>query len=387
MLKEGVDSEIWVNKALLEDETIKGPFTKIEKVFAQFRIHFIRSSLIKLLKTNKKVIHSVSILPSSWVKRINDSDADIVNLHWIQNEMLSIKDIAKIKKPIVWTIHDMWAFCGAEHITYDNRWREGYNLNNRPNYEAGFDLNRWTWKRKEKHWKNPIQIIAASKWLANCVKQSKLMSNWPVSVIAHPLNTEVFKPIDKKIARKQLNLPADKILISFGAFRNENDKNKGFDLLVSALQHLKNDLKSKNVEVVIFGSGKQRLQPNIAVPIHYMGHLYDDVTLAILYNAIDMVVIPSRLEAFGQIGAEAQACGTPVVAFNNSGLADIVEHQKTGYLAIPFDTKDLAKGITFVLDNIEILQLKKKSREHAINKFSEEKISKSYIKVFKTILI
>jgi len=61
------------------------------------------------------------------VKKINSSDADIVHLHWVQGEMLSISDINKIKKPIIWSLHDMWGFCGAEHISWDNRWKEGYN--------------------------------------------------------------------------------------------------------------------------------------------------------------------------------------------------------------------------------------------------------------------
>ena len=83
------------------------------------------------------------------MRHINNSDADIIHLHWNQNEMLSIKDLTKIKKPIVWTLHDMWAFCGAEHFTTDKRWSEGYSSSNRPDYESGFDLNRWTWQRKK----------------------------------------------------------------------------------------------------------------------------------------------------------------------------------------------------------------------------------------------
>ena len=387
LIKEGINSRMWVNKALLDDETIEGPSTKIEKVLVQLRTHLIRALFIKLFKTNNKSMHSPSVLPSNWVKRINDSDADIINLHWIQNEMLSIKDISKITKPIVWTIHDMWLFCGAEHISNDNRWREGYNLNNRPSYETGFDLNRWTWNRKKKYWKNPIQIVSTSRWSEKCIKESKLISNWPVSLIPNTLNCEVFKPTDRKVAREQLNLPSDKILILYGAFTNENNPYKGLDLLVSALEHLKNDLKSKKVELVIFGQGKPKFPPNFGLPIHYMGHFNDDISLAILYNAVNIVTVPSRNETFGQIACEAQACGTPVVAFNIGGLADIVEHQKTGYLANAFDIKDFANGITFVLDHIETGQIKKNARERAINKYSEKKIANQYLKLYKTLLI
>ena len=88
------------------------------------------------LKTKNPILHSPSFLSSSWVKKINSSDADIVNLHWVQHEMLSVSDISKIKKPLVWTLHDMWGFCGAEHISWDKRWLDGYNVDNRPNYES-----------------------------------------------------------------------------------------------------------------------------------------------------------------------------------------------------------------------------------------------------------
>jgi hypothetical protein len=78
------------------------------------------------------------------VKRINAWDADVVHLHWVQGEMLSIADIVRIQKPIVWMLHDMWAFCGAEHYTEEFHWREGHRCDNRPADESVFDLNRWT---------------------------------------------------------------------------------------------------------------------------------------------------------------------------------------------------------------------------------------------------
>ena len=172
----------------------------------------------------------------------------------MQRETISISDIAKIKKPIVWTLHDMWAFLGAEHYTH-NRWRDGYFTNNRPDYESGFDLNRWTWNRKKKYWKKPIQIITPSKWLANCVEDSALMKNWPISVIPYPIDTDKWKPIKKEIARKILNLPQNTSLISFGAVGGGKDSRKGYDLLKS-LQYLKNNYSDKNFELIVFGQSK-----------------------------------------------------------------------------------------------------------------------------------
>ena len=386
LLKHGISSRLWVNEKKSDDWTVEDLNNKIGKVLNKLRPQVINYSLVKMLKTENKIIHSPSVLPSNWVKHINNSDSDIVHLHWIQNEMLSIKDISKIKKPIVWTLHDMWAFCGAEHYTNDNRWRESYNSNNKPNYESGFDLNRWTWNRKKKYWKNPNQIVTPSKWLAKCVSESALMKNWPVSVIANPIDTYQWKPMEKKNTRQLLNLSQDANLILFGAIGGGKDSRKGYDLLLSALEYIKADKKLKKIELVVFGQSKPKSQPDLGFPIHYSGHLHDDLSLRALYSAADVMVVPSRLEAFGQTASEAHACGTPVVSFDIGGLPDIIEHQKTGYLAKAFDTRDLANGITWVLQQDGSNKLGNNARERAVEKFSEKKISEAYLDIYKKLL-
>jgi glycosyltransferase involved in cell wall biosynthesis len=383
LLKHGIHSRLWVNEKKTDDVTVENFNNKIDKVLNALRYQVINYFLVKMLKTKNKIIHSPSVLPSNWVKLINNSDADILHLHWVQDEMLSIKDISKIKKPIVWTLHDMWAFCGAEHITNDNRWREGYYFNNRPNYEKGFDLNCWTWNRKKKFWKTPIQIVTPSTWLAKCVSESALMKNWPVSIIANPIDTDCWKPIDKKYARQLLNLSQDADLILFGAVGGGKNPLKGYDLLLSALEYVKDN---KKIELIVFGQSKPKSQPVLGFPIRYFGHLYDDLSLSALYSAADVMVVPSRLEAFGQTALEAQACGTPVVAFNNSGLVDIIKHQETGYLANAFDLKDLARGISWVLEHSEKKQLRKNSRERVLKKFSSPIVSEQYKLIYKKII-
>jgi len=91
------------------------------------------------------------------------------------------------------------------------------------------------------------------------------------------------------------------------------------------------------------------LVQNLGIPIHYTVHRHDDLSLRALYSAADAMVIPSRQDNLPNTGVEAHACATPVMAFNTGGLPDIVEHQRTGYLAKAFDTEDLAHGIAWVL--------------------------------------
>ena len=156
LLSCGIDSSMWVNHSSSGDWTVDVPLSIYEKSVARISL-FFADYFSKSLRTSNRIIHSPAIFPSQWLNYINKSNFDIVNLHWVAGEMLSIADIAQIKKPLVWTLHDMWAFCGAEHVSFDSRWCDGYLANNRPIHESGFDLNRWTWERKRKHWRHPFQ--------------------------------------------------------------------------------------------------------------------------------------------------------------------------------------------------------------------------------------
>ena len=342
----GVDSMLLVNRAALSDPTVVGPATAPTRLLAKSR-RILASPWRSLLKTATPGLHSPACIPSRWASRLNRSAADVVHLHWINGEMMSIADIGRLTKPTVWTLHDMWAFCGAEHYTDGVRSREGYSTANRPSCESGFDVDRWTWRRKQRHWQRPMQIVTPSRWLADCLEQSSLMGDWPVMVIPNPLDTEVWRPLDKLRARQLLNLPPDAPILLFGALGGDEDPRKGFDLLRDALQHLRG--RVADLELIVFGQRAPKQDLSLGFPVHHTGYLHDDERLRLLYSAADAVAVPSRLEAFGQTASEAHACATPVVAFNTGGLADIVAHRETGYLAKPFDVPDLAAGIEWVI--------------------------------------
>lgn len=386
LLANGIDSQMFVAKMSSGDPYVFGPCGKYAKGIALMRAQ-LGLLFARLLKTSNTVIHSPQLLTSNLVEKINLSDADIVNLHWIQGELLSVRDIAKIKKPLVWTLHDMWAFCGAEHYTFDYRWRDGYCRANRPIYESGFDLNRWTWNRKRRYWKQPIKIIAPSNWLAGCVKKSFLMKEWPVTVIPNPIDTDSWKPIPKKLARDLLGLPDESVpLILFGAAGGGGDPRKGFDLLIYALKWLKSNHNIRpDMQLVVFGQAEPLKKPDMGFSINYVGRIYDDLTLRVIYSSADMTIIPSRQDNLPNTAVEAQSCGIPVVAFNVGGLSDIVNHKETGYLAKPFDEKDLAKGILWVLNQAGD-DLSMRSRQNAVNKFSMKKYSENFVKYGRELL-
>lgn len=378
------NSIIWVNDKKGDDYDVISRKKPIHKLISLIKI-FVSKSLVSLLKTSNSILHSPQIFSSSWVKLINESNADLIHLHWFQHEMLSISDISKIKKPIVWTLHDMWPFCGAEHISYDNRWKEGYKKNNRPIDESGFDLNRWVWKRKKKYWKNPVQLIATSRWMEETVSESFLMKNWPVETIPNPLDLNIWKPMDQFQARDCFNLPKNVPLILFGAIAGTSEFHKGYDLLESAIKFISSSSKLKDAHLVVFGQSEPQSASKLKIPIIYLGHLNDDQSLRAAYSSCNLLVVPSRIESFAQTASEAQACGVPVVAFNVTGLKTTVLHKITGYLAKPFEIKDLANGIIWTLNQgNDILQ--KKARDSALKRFSYPKIGERHKILYNKVL-
>ena len=151
-------------------------------------------------------------------------------------------------------------------------------------------------------------------------------------------------------------------------------------------KHIKGEILG--LELIVFGSLAPRTPPNLVFPLHYTGHLHDNISLRLLYSAADAMVVPSRIEAFGQTASEAQSCGTPVIAFNTSGLLDIVDHEQTGFLAKSYDVEDLARGIKWVLSDAERHKiLSHNAREKAVNRFSYSVVAQQYLNVYEQAIM
>lgn len=382
----GIDSHMFVNVNHSGDCTVHSPSSKLSQFTSLLRPHLIKP-VRNLLRTGNSILHSPSFIPSFWPNRLNSSDTDVVHLHWLQGEMLSIADIPRIRKPIIWTLHDMWPFCGAEHYTSDFRWHDGYSRDNRPVYESGFDLNRNTWLRKRKHWSRPLQLVCPSQWLADCVSQSALMSDWPVAVVPNPINTDHWLPVNKHLARDLLSLPQNCPLLLFGAMGGGKAINKGFDLLLAALTHLSSEDNLQDLQLVVFGQLPPQSPPQLFFPVHYTGHLHDDLSLRALYSAADAMIIPSRLDNLPNTGLEAHACGTPVVAFNTCGLSDIVDDRVTGVLADPFDSASLADSIRWIFeDSLRLHNLGVAARHRAERLWSIDRVAGMYSALYEKVL-
>jgi len=384
LLNEGIDSQMLVQAKTSDDYTVITNDKKIQKGLAKLR-PTLDSIPVTFYKNRTKTLFSPAWLPSlGLAERINTLNLDVVHLHWINGGLLRIEELAKINAPIVWSLHDMWAFTGGCH--YDENC-EGYkqhcgNCKVLASLKEN-DLSRRIYNRKSKAFQRieNLTIIGLSQWLANCAKESQLFRGQRVECLPNPIDTAVFSPFDKLQARELLNLPTNKKLILFGAMGATSDTRKGFNELTYALSLLERD----DVELVVFGSNQPKGSQSFKHKAHYLGRLHDDVTLRVLYSATDVMIVPSLQENLSNAIMESLACATPVVGFEVGGNSDLIEHQVNGYLAQPFDVGGLAKGIEWVLNAENYTQLCANAREKVVTTFDSQSVAKQYIAFYKKI--
>lgn len=367
-----IDSVMLVRKKVRKESTIIGPQTQISEAWALLQPK-LDSIPKKIFITNQKGPWSFNWVPTNLHKRIQRMQTDIVHIHWIGNGMISISDLGKIKRPKVWTMHDMWPFTGGFH--YSDKYIQ----------HDGSLISTLILKSKIKNWKNlNLHLVAPSHWLADMAKKSELFQNKPIKIIPNCLNTEIYKPINKTKGVRALKLDKNKKYILFGAINATRDDRKGFKYLLPAIKKINKMEYLSQVELLVFGADKPKNPPNFGFNTHYLGTINDDYTLALLYSLASVTVVPSRLEAFGQVASESLACSTPVAAFETSGLKEIIDHKINGYLAEPYETQDLAKGIEYCLENSN--RLGKNARQKAIKKYSQKVVANQYIELYQSIL-
>lgn len=355
MLEGGIDSSMFsLSSDLSGDERIR------HLSVAYQIISFFDEKILNYLtrKTIKKFgLFSFPVLGSNIANKNQIKNADIIYLHWINGGFLnlhSIKKIAKLNKPVVFFMHDMWTITGGCHHSFQcAKYKSQCNDCQVLSGHKKNDLSKIEFTRKAKLFSrfNNFYFIAPSKWLYNCAIQSKLTMGKPIYYIPNVVDNKLFKPFDKLIAKHILNIKTNSIVISFGAI-SINSPYKGWTFLRNALNILENKIGRERVLILIFGSANNKeLSDAIPFETRFLGKIRDDISTNLIYNAADVFIAPSLAETFGLVIAESLSCGTPVVGFDVGGIPDLIQHKKNGYLAKYEDAEDLAYGITYCLEN------------------------------------
>ena len=384
----GVKAKMLVRDKVSDDITVVGVQRSLrsqwnflwERWCIFWHLHFSRKNLFGLDIAN--IGFDITSLPEF-------KEADVIHLHWINQGMLSLKNIRKIinsGKPVVWTMHDMWPASSICHLTLGcHHYTNGCgNCKYLPGGGRKNDLSAKVWRQKQKTYGiGNISFVTCSKWLASEAKLSALLNGQRVYTIPNPIDTHVYQQQDKREARFRTMLPEGKRVILFIAQKATNPY-KGMDYLVEACQLLVSEHPEMkdNTCVAILGGHSEEIEGQLPFPTFPLGYVSDDKHIVDIYNSADVFVLPSLSENLPNTIMEAMACGVPSVGFRVGGIPEMIDHKKNGYVANYRDAKDLAVGIHWVLDEADQSALQQSCLAKVMHNYSQHAVALNYIEIY-----
>jgi glycosyltransferase involved in cell wall biosynthesis len=362
-----------------------------ERIFYPGKISKFISQLnnklnIYISRNNKKEfgLFSYTILGADVTKIRHIREADVIYLHWVQGEFLSLtsyRKLAKLGKPIIIFMHDMWSITGGCHYSFlcEKYKSRCYDCQVFSKHKKK-DLSSKGFDKKEKLYSSygNFYFISPSKWLYKCAKESSLVKLKPVFHIPNIIDNQLFKPIDKILAKRLFNLNEDDFVIAFGAVSIDSPY-KGWAYLQKALEILKDDLSIDKISILIFGKGfNSQISQRIPFKTRFTGYLKDEYSIAMVYNAADVFVTPSLADNLPTTILESLSCGTPVVGFNVGGIPDMINHKQNGYLAKYKDAHDFSRGIKYCLEN--------KTKGIQLPEFNKDNLVANHLKIINSVI-
>ncbi|HTM97625.1 MAG TPA: glycosyltransferase [Pedobacter sp.] len=390
---DGVDSSVMVYYKFGKNPAIinlsNGIFAKAKAIFNIMAERYLAKLFVKALKTP----FSLQWFGKSLNRNSVLKEADIIHLHWINHGFLSPKFLAaldELEKPIVWTFHDSNAFTGGCHVRYScENFHQQCGDCPLLRFSGKNDLSHVNWTRKQKAYsKLNFHVVAPSKWMAASVKQSSLLGIRNITVIPNTIESDVFKPYVKTEAKKILKIAADKFVIMSGFMPSKNDKHKGTQYLIHALNELasRSEIANDKIELVIFGNKDTENMPEFPFKTTFLGTINKDEHLAKCYSAADAFILPSLEDNLPNTVMESLACATPVIAFKTGGIPDMVKHLENGYLADYKSASDLADGIEWLYLHGDRESIQKEARRTILMDFSPSVIADKHLALYKTLI-
>lgn len=298
--------------------------------------------------------------------------ADIIHLHWVADFIDYPTFFKRIKKPIVWTLHDMYPAIGIVHFESD------YTVLPSTLYEIDALCRRI--KRKSVSQAKNLNLVAISDRMNTIIGSSDILKGFPVSRIYNGVDTSTYKPVE--VDRKDYfqNIAKDTPVFMFSSYVI-NDKRKGIDRVIDALEKVKNERKI-NIALIAVGMIDAIDTPTASFPIHYTGLIKNEFESSRVYSVADYFINASYEEAFAQTPLEAMACGTPVISTPCSGASDLIR-PFNGIVCEEYDSSSLKDGIIKALSmNFD----SDKIRQYIIENFDYSIIAMEYIKLYNRIL-
>ncbi|WP_421877811.1 glycosyltransferase [Marinoscillum sp.] len=383
--KQGVDVELGVLHAFDGIES-RFLFNSQPIGFLKKWFYFILERLTVLfsIRMNKNLYRfSTGVTGPNLLNNPMIQKADVIHLHWISFGFLTIQQIKELSriKPVIWTMHDMWAFTGGCHYAlgctmYKQHCDSCFYLK-RP------ELAKQVHAKKMEAWSGDVafKLVGTSSWIANCASDSTIFHHYEVDTLSTPIDTELFCPLNKTDLRKKFQLPANKHYLLIGAVDFGDDR-KGFKFLKLALEELIE--RFPNLHLLTFGKINQEFLQSIECTS--FGQVSDLRYLNEIYNLADLFVLSSVQDNLPNTVMEAQSCGLPVVAFKSGGVVDMITHKVTGYIAENGNAKDLAEGIAYLLQQDNLRTYANNARQKILDTYSEDIIVEQHLSAYRKLL-
>lgn len=317
-------------------------------------------------------------------------EADVVHLHWTNQAMLSLPQIGRVLqsgKRVVWTMHDMWPFTGVcHHATDCPLWRTGCHDCPQLGRPSRHDLAWRTFRAKQRAYaKGHFAAVGCSQWLASLAQDAPLLEGQEVTSIPNPIDTAFFAPADNKLqVRRALGLPTDKLLLLFTAYKVTEPK-KGIDYLIESITLLceEHPQLRERLAIVLAGRESDTLADAFCIPTYTLPYDHSEERQRGLYQAADLLLMPTLMDNLPNTIAEAMACGVPCVGFNVGGLPQMIETGVNGYLAAYCDSLDFAHGIARTLSSSSYQALARNAHAKAVQAYSEKAVAERYIRLYR----
>lgn len=384
MLKDPYDSQmaVWVKKSNIDSVHQIPPKNKnLWNVLNRFMILTSRLGLDRLVGFG-----GWSLIKQPYFKK-----SDIIHVHLIHNfsnfSILTLPIMSKLK-PVVWTLHDPWAFTGGCEHSFDcNKWQTGCSFKcPYPRATSLFQsyIPYFHWKIKQYIYKkSDITLVVASEWMKEKVKMSPLLKHFDCNLIPFGIELQQFKPLSKLDSKKKLGIPINHKVIAFRDSGLKNDKFKGLKWLKKALELY--DVNEPTT-LLILEKGESFMSLAGKFNIVCLGWI-DGNDLVTALSAADVFVMPSIQESFGLMAVESMACGTPVIVFEGTALSSIIKAPQGGLTVPSKDSLGLAKAIFYLLDNDNLrTNMGIKAREIVENEYSDDLYVKSHISLYKQVI-
>jgi len=281
---------------------------------------------------------------------------DVVHLHTVADwfDVPRWLETLPPRMGVVISVHDMWHVTGGCFLY---RGCDRYANQIQPcdpcpilRWPANRFLATAAHSRKLRAYRNcGAQMVANSQWLADIAGRSPIAkASGGVRVIPPGIDTTVFRPQDKNLCRKQLELPADAFVIVTGG-ASLNDANKNVPWLFEQLSRLP-DLQG----VIILAIGEGAVPVPKGLNVRFTGGIRDRYDLSRLFAAGDVFVSASLMETYGLALVEAMACGTPVAAFRVGGIPEAAPDGKGAILCAPQDGAPLIEAVMKLRDSKQL---------------------------------